>query len=275
MERLSGRVALITGAANGIGRASAELFAAEGAQLVLTDIQAGPLEALADGLRASGTEVLSMAHDVSSEADWKTVSAALLDRFGGLDIVVNNAGVSDNGPLLETTYDAWRRSTSVNLDGVFLGCQYGIRAMLPADGSQRTVTGAVVNISSLYGLLANPNLAGYCASKGGVRLLTKSVALEAAHNNWNIRVNSVHPAFVRTGMGELAASRAAQRSQGDGHEALAGLHPIGRIAEPREIAEVILFAASDQASYVTGVELVADGGMSAAAFTINRPVARG
>lgn len=264
MGELEGRVALVTGAAAGIGRAVAERFAEEGARLALTDIQGEALAGLVAGLERRGCDAIGLDHDVASEDDWTKVMRATAERFGTLDILVNNAGVGVGTELLTTTLAEWRAVTSVNLDGVFLGCQHGVRAMLGDGGTPRRTAGAIVNLSSVYGLKARAGLGAYCASKGGVRLLTKAVALEAAQNKWNIRVNSVHPGFVRTTMGDLAAARAAERLKTDaGYDALASLHPAGRVAEAREIADAILFAASDRSSFMTGAELVVDGGMTA------------
>lgn len=264
MGELDGRVALVTGAAGGIGRAVAERFAAEGARLTLTDIQEEPLAELVAQLERKGCEAIGLRHDAASEDDWAEVMRATAARFGTLDILVNNAGLGVGTELLTTTLAEWRAVTSVNLDGVFLGCQHGVRAMLGDGETPRRIAGAIVNLSSVYGLKGRAGLGAYCASKGGVRLLTKAVALEAAEGEWNIRVNSVHPGFVRTAMGDVAATRAEARLKIDsGYDALAALHPVGRVAEAKEIADAILFAASDRSSFMTGAELVVDGGMSA------------
>lgn len=263
MARLTGKTALITGAARGIGKAVAERFAEEGAALVITDLDGAEIGVLADQLAVGGADVLSMAQDVTDPEGWAQVTAKLRDRFGVLDILVNNAGIGLHTPILTTPLENWRKVLAVNLDAVFLGTQAGIRAMLDADGGRRAPA-SVVNISSVYGLVGRAESSAYSASKGGVRLFTKSVALEAAANGWNIRVNSVHPGFVETPMAELAARRHADAGgENSGMAALKALHPMGRLASPREIADAVLFLSSDESTFVTGTELVVDGAMSA------------
>jgi 3(or 17)beta-hydroxysteroid dehydrogenase len=258
MERIRGKAALVTGAASGIGRATAVLFAREGARVLLTDLDPSG-EEVAASIRTGGGEAHFLRHDVSDEASWMGAIRQALEAFGRLDVLVNNAGISFAKPLGETTLAEWRRLMAVNLDGVFLGTREAVRAMRRSGG------GAIVNVSSASGLVGSPLASAYCASKGGVRLFTKAVALEVAGDG--IRVNSIHPGGVRTpiwakadfwpGLVEQSGSEDAA------FQALAGAAPLGRLAEPDEIAEAILYLASDAAKFMTGSELVIDGGYTA------------
>ncbi|HYM31895.1 MAG TPA: glucose 1-dehydrogenase [Candidatus Cybelea sp.] len=255
MDRLKGKVALITGAASGIGRATAALFAREGAKVVLTDLDGKAGEAVAADIAKSGGETLFLKHDATNEADWQRVVAAAISAFGRLDALVNNAGIGLAKSLLETTVDDWRRVMAVNLEGVFLGTREGVLVMRDRGG------GAIVNVSSIAGIVGLPRSPAYSASKGGVRLLTKAAALESAQSGWKVRINSVHPGYIETPMVLGHIARAADPEQA--RQYLISRHPIGRLGRPEEIAEAILFLASDESSFMTGAELVADGGYTA------------
>ena len=254
MNRVKGKVALVTGASLGLGRAAAMLLAREGARVVLTDCRREEGGALADQIVGEGGEALFLAHDVASEADWKRVVAAAVSRFSRLDILVNNAGVALAGNVENTTLEQWRWLMSINLDGVFLGLKYAVAVMKEKGGS-------IINLSSIEGLIGDPNLAAYNASKGGVRLLTKSAALHCANAGYKIRVNSIHPGYIETpmvqGLVEEQPDPAAARA------AIAALHPVGHIGEPDDIAYGVLYLASDESKFVTGAELVIDGGYTA------------
>jgi len=255
MGRVEGKVALVTGAALGIGKASAELLCREGAKVVLTDILDDEGQAAASGLVESGGEAIYLHHDVSQEAQWERVIATTVERFGRLDILVNNAGVGWGGPPEDETLERWRKLMSVNLDGVFLGVKHAIRAMKEGGG------GSIVNISSIEGIVGDPNLGSYNASKGAVRLYTKSTALYCAKAGLGIRVNSVHPGYIWTPMVENYL-----RQVGDvegGRKALDAMHPIGHVGEPDDIAYGVLYLASEESKFVTGTELVIDGGYTA------------
>ena len=251
MGRVDGKVALVTGGASGIGLAAAGLLADEGAKVVLTDLDepsAGTAAALAQRARFHKL-------DVTRENEWIAVTDAVVAEFGRLDILVNSAGISLLKDVESTTLDEWRRLMAVNLDGVFLGCKHAIRVMKERGG------GSIVNMSSVAGLVGAANLAAYSASKGGVRLLTKSVALHCARKGYNIRCNSVHPSFVETPM--LQSMIAAARDPCKLEANYAKAAPLGRLAKPIEIARTILFLASEESAFTTGAELVVDGGLTA------------
>jgi 3(or 17)beta-hydroxysteroid dehydrogenase len=256
--RAAGKVALVTGAASGIGRATALALAAEGASVLATDLAAPDLE---DG------GVVCLAHDVTEEAAWKRVVAAALDRFGGLDVLVNNAGVGGSGrDLTAISLPDWRRVMAVNLDGVFLGTRAAVGAMRARQGAGSEAAGSVVNVSSVLGLVGGARVADYAAAKGAVRLFTKSAAVECATGGRPVRVNSVHPGYIET---PLLAARIAQRARDEGADAealqapIVARHPLGRLGRAEEVAACILFLASEEASFVTGAELVVDGGYTA------------
>ena len=190
-------------------------------------------------------------HDVAKEADWDRVVRATVERFGGLQVLVNNAGVALNGDVEHTSLEEWRCLMSINLDGVFLGTKRAIEAMKPTGGS-------IINLSSIEGLIGDANLAAYNASKGGVRIFTKSAALYCAKAGLNIRVNSVHPGYIRTPMVE--AHLAQQPDPAAAKAAVASLHPVNHLGEPDDVAYGVLYLASDESKFVTGAELVIDGG---------------
>jgi len=257
MARVEGKVALVTGAAVGLGESSARLLAREGAKVVLTDIKDAEGEKAAAAIRDAGGEAIYLHHDVSDESAWESAIAATLDRFGRLDVLVNNAGVGWGGPPEEETLERWRKLMSINLDGVFLGTKHAILAMkkVPPKG------GSIINLSSIEGLVGDPGLGSYNASKGGVRLYTKSVALYCAREKLGIRVNSIHPGYIWTPMVE--GYLASQGSVEEGRRALDALHPIGHVGEPEDIGWGVVYLASDESKFVTGTELVIDGGYTA------------
>ena len=254
MPRVEHKVALVTGAAKGIGKACAELLAAEGAAVALTDVDPGGAN-VADALVKAGHRAMFIEHDVSREDQWERVVAAVVKDFGKLDIVVNNAGVGWFGDVEHTSFDDWHSLLRVNLDGVFLGTKYAIPPMRSAGG------GSIINISSIEGLIGDPSIAAYNASKGAVTLLTKSAALYCARERMNIRVNSVHPGYIWTPMVENAFASlpdpAAMR------KTVEGLHPVGHLGQPMDIAYGVLYLASDESVFATGSELVIDGGYTA------------
>jgi 3(or 17)beta-hydroxysteroid dehydrogenase len=255
MGRVEGKVALVTGGAMGIGKACALLLAREGAAVVVTDIQEADGASVAQAIEAAGGRALFVKHNVAQEADWQRVIKQTLDAFGRLDIVVNNAGIGKTTNVEEDTLEGWRFLLSVNLDSVFLGTQYGIKAL------KRTGGGSIINMSSIEGIVGDPGLASYNASKGGVTLLTKSAALYCAKAGYNIRVNSVHPGYIMT---PLITSTMDASGNGEAMlKYLESLHPVGHLGEPDDIAYGVLYLASDEAKFVTGSQLVIDGGYTA------------
>jgi 3(or 17)beta-hydroxysteroid dehydrogenase len=250
--RLAGRAAFVTGGASGLGRAIARRFAAEGARVAIADVD---VDAGREAAAELGAAALFLAHDVTSEADWVANLTRAAQAFGRLDVLVNNAGIAPAGTIEKTSLDEWRRVHAVNLDGVFLGCKHGI-AQLRASGG-----GAIVNMSSVAGLMGTPTLAAYGSSKAAVGQLSKSVALHCAGRGDNIRCNSIHPVFAATPMVEKMI--AAARSPAQTRRALAEEIPLGRLVEAEEVAGLALYLASDEARFVTGGEFVIDGGITA------------
>ena len=253
MGRVKNKVALVTGAGMGLGRAAAMMLAREGARVVVTDVKQDEGRDTAEKIIEAGGEAMFVRHDVTSEADWNDAIAAALRRFGKLDILVNNAGVLFSASLEETSLEQWRWLMSVNCDGVFLGTRQAIAAMKQKGGS-------IINISSVAGLVGLPNLAAYNASKGAVRLLTKAAALECAQSGGRVRVNSIHPGGIWTPMLEQFLGK---RGEHDADDAAAQMHPVGHAGEPDDIAYGVLYLASDESKFVTGAELVIDGGYTA------------
>lgn len=256
MKRVEGKVCVVTGGARGIGLAAAEALLGEGARVLITDLDRQAGEAEAARLRGLGAEAWFMAQDVSHAKGWQPVMDEAVRCWGALDVLVNNAGIGALADVETESFDHWQATLSVNLSGVYLGTQAAIAQMKGRGGS-------IVNIASIEGLLGDAYLPAYNASKGGVRLFTKSAAIHCARAGYGIRINSVCPGFADTQLvSNAVALLPPEQAQAFAEKTLARI-PMGRFARPEEIARTILFLASDESSYMTGSDLVVDGGMTA------------
>ena len=259
MGQVDGKIALVTGGGSGIGRATAQALAGEGARVVVTDIdEAGGRETAA----SIGDAAVFRLHDVTDEASWQAVIGETVAEFGGLHVLVNNAGIGITRPIVETTLEEWRKQQSVNVEGVFLGVKHAIPAIRDSGG------GSIINLSSIAGLKGNGvGLGCYSATKGAVRLFTKSAALECAHSGWPVRVNSVHPGVIDTAIWPKLAEGAAlsnnPKASNDPADRAAASVPGGKLGRPEDVANAIVFLASDKSSYMTGSEVVVDHGIMA------------
>ena len=253
MDRVKGKVAIVTGAGGGIGRAIALLLAKEGAKVTLSDVNEVSGKKVVEEIERAGGEALFLKHDVTKERDWEEVIRKTLERFGKLDVLVNNAGVVLWKKIEDISLDEWRWLMSINLDGVFLGTKFAMGAMKKSGG------GSIINISSVAAMVGTLDASAYHASKGGVRVFTKAAALECSKAGYghNIRVNSVHPGIIKTSLVEEVLN--------DENKMRAALswHPIGNFGEPEDVAYGVLYLASDESKFVTGSELVIDGGWTA------------
>ncbi len=258
MGRVEGKKALITGAAQGLGAATAKMLASQGARVLLTDINADGAAEVAAQINhdvGAGT-AFSLRHDVADPDGWKAAVELAHDTMGGLSILVNNAGIGVRGNIETCTLEEWKRGFSVNVDSVFLGCQTCLPLM------KENQPGSIVNISSIAGLIASDTMPGYNASKAAVWMLSKSVALYCAKMGWDIRCNSVHPTFIDTPILDgMVASTGKEKTVIMGK--LARQIPLNRVGEPNDIANAVLYLASDESKFVTGAELKVDGGISA------------
>ena len=256
--RVEGKAALVTGAAQGLGEAIARMLARHGARVAVTDINADRAQAVAESLNAERPgSAFAYAHDVTSEDQWAEVVGRAVSDMGGLSILVNNAGIGCDFVTVENdTLENWRRVQAVNVESVMLGCKHALphlRASAPA---------SIVNISSIAGLVAAPNMGAYNATKAAVWLYSKTIALEAARAGWNVRCNSVHPVFIKTPILDPFVAMAG----GDedlAHQKLMRGIPLKRIGEPDDVAYAVLYLASDESKFVTGAEFKIDGGLTA------------
>ena len=261
MGQVEGKVALVTGGASGIGAGCAQRLAEEGASVVITDVQDVKGEDLVGAIKNAGGKARFVHHDVTSEDAWVGVIADVEKNEGRLDILVNNAGIGVGCPSITMmSLDDWRRQQAVNVEGVFLGIKHALPLMRKAGNG-----GSIINMSSVAGLKGSPILAAYCATKGAVRLFTKAIAMECTNFKDGIRVNSVHPGIIETpiwlsisGMGQPSGSNAPPDLDAMSEQAV----PLGVKGYPEDIANGVLWLASDQSRYVTGTELVIDGGLS-------------
>lgn len=255
MGRVDGKIALVTGAAQGLGAAIAVMLANEGASVALTDIRMeGARNVAADINHIHPNRAIAIEHDVADENAWQGVLQQVRSDLGGLNILVNNAGIGSIASVEDESYENWRRVHAVDLDSVFLGCKYAVPIIADCGG------GSIINISSISGIIAGHNLAAYNSAKAAVRHLSKSVALHCARAGNNIRCNSVHPVFIDTPILDGMAQ------DGDRDAALQKLGrqvPLGRVGQPDDVAYAVLYLASDESSFVTGSEIKVDGGISA------------
>lgn len=256
--RVARKKALITGAAGGLGEAMAWMLAREGAKVAVTDIDGPRAEALAAAINADHPgAAFAFSHDVADEAQWVSVIGAAVAALGGLSVLVNNAGVG--GPLTfveADTVENWQRQYEINLKSVMLGCKHAmphLRAGAPA---------SIINISSIAGLAAAPGMGAYNATKAAVWMYTKTIALEAAKQDWNVRCNSVHPVFIKTPILDPFVAMAGG-DEAKAHERLSRGIPLKRIGEPDDVAYCVLYLASDESKFITGTEFRIDGGMTA------------
>lgn len=259
MDRVAGKIALVSGAASGIGAACARLLAAEGAKVMLVDLNDKHGASVVAEIRAAGGTAEYAHLDVVDEAAWIALMATIKARFGGLNIAVNCAGTSVTQLTFptDTTLEEWHRINRINLDGTFLATKHELTLMMATS----PVSGSIVNISSVLGIVGQPGIAAYNASKGGVRLYSKSVALSCAKERVNVRVNTIHPGFIRTPLLEQSIIRYGDLEEG--RKFYDNLQPIGHLGEAEDIAMGALYLASEESKFVTGAELVIDGGYTA------------
>ncbi|CAI8899529.1 glucose 1-dehydrogenase [Pseudomonas sp. YuFO20] len=261
---LAGKVALVTGAAQGLGAETAHTLAMAGAKVMVSDLQLEQAQATAERIRAAGGEALAMVHDVTDEAQWQQVVAATVEAFGGLDVLVNNAGIEKMALFTEACVEDFRLMHEINVTGVFLGIKHAARVMRP--GAAAGKGGSIINLSSVAGLVGMPALGGYCSSKGAVRLMSKAAAVEFARLGYGVRVNSIHPAIIKTDMGVnvvrgfVAIGLAPDEASADAYAE--SLHPLG-YGQPQDVSSAVLFLASEASRWSTGSEIVIDGGACA------------
>ena len=248
-ERLKDKVALITGAAQGLGKEMAKSMIAEGAEVYISDINQEQLDKTVTELSCSGINL-----DVTKSEDWKKAVSHIQEKSGSLNVLVNNAGIGNGGDIESTDMDTWKLVHNVNLDSVFLGCKYALPLM------RESGNGSIINISSMSGIVASHNTSAYNSSKAAVRHLSKSIALHCAKSTNLVRCNSIHPVFTRTAMVQSMIDAAPERNI---EQKLIQQIPIRKLAEPIDIANAAIFLASDESSFITGTELLIDGGLSA------------
>lgn len=252
--RFKDKIAVVTGAATGIGGATADAFSAEGASVVLSDVNESDLNERTDRLRAAGGDCLAVVADVSSPADAQRIALEAVSAFGGIDCLVASAGIQTYGSVVSTDEDVWDRTLDVNAKGVYLAAKYCIPEMAKRGG------GALVTVASVQGLFSQPNVAAYAASKGAVIAMTRTMAID--HAAENIRANSICPGSIETPLLRFAAEQMQPEDPDGAIKEWGGLHVLGRVGQPEEMAQVALFLCSDASSFITGAAIVADGGLT-------------
>jgi NAD(P)-dependent dehydrogenase (short-subunit alcohol dehydrogenase family) len=258
MNRVKDKIILITGAANGLGSAAARRLAQEGAIVFLSDIDDVSGNAVTEDINSAGGRAQYLHHDVSQPADWERVFSDIRASHNRLDVLVNNAGGGTYNDIETVSFQEWRRVMSLNLDATFLGTQMAIVWMKETGG------GSIVNMSSVAAFIGAPNLAAYCAAKAGIHLLSKSSAVYCGQKGYKIRVNSIHPGVIDTKAGkEMVRLATGLPTDEEAIAAFTALHPIGRIGSSEDVADGILYLASDESSFVTGTHLIIDGGYTA------------
>jgi 3(or 17)beta-hydroxysteroid dehydrogenase len=251
MSRLTGKTALVTGAARGLGAATCRAMAAEGASIIVTDLNVAEGQALVAAFVKAGNKAMFLEQNTTDEARWSAVFAEGSAALGPVNVLVNNAGIAMPGTIESTSFADWRKVISVNLDGVFLGTKAGVIHMKAHGGS-------IINMSSIEGFVGDPALVAYNASKGGVRLMSKSAALYCMQEKYPVRVNSLHPGYVLTEM-----VKSSFKASSEFEKRIRSKIPMGRLGTEEEIANTVVFMASDESSYMSGTEVVIDGGYTA------------
>lgn len=262
MFELSGKIALVTGGAQGLGRATCIALAEQGATVTVTDLNPDGAEETVALIKRAGGDGMALRHDVAVPADWQTVIARVESQFGRLDAFVNNAGFMKPAPFSEVSLEDFQQSLRINTESVFIGCQ-AASALLRTTAKSHSTSPSITNISSIFGQIAGPAHVSYSASKGAIRAMSKGLAVEFA--KWGIRVNTVFPGPANTELLSNAVKATAAAGNGTAEERMAHLvrnHPLGRIAEPRDIAGAVTFLCTDAAAFITGAELVVDGGFT-------------
>jgi NAD(P)-dependent dehydrogenase (short-subunit alcohol dehydrogenase family) len=258
--RVEGKIALVTGAAQGLGEATARMLAREGARVAIADINGDGAARVAQSINADDEgKAIALAHDVTCEDQWVNAIGETGRRFGGLHVLVNNAGIGLTKDFETITLQEWRHVHAIDLDGVFLGCKHAV-PLIAKTVEATGLGGSIVNISSISGIIAGHNMAAYNSAKAAVRHLSKSVALHCAKRGYGIRCNSVHPVFIATPILDGLVQRLGRQ---EAYAKLGRQIPLGHIGEPDDIAYAVLYLASDESKFVTGAELKVDGGRSA------------
>ena len=265
MADLKNKIVLVSGGARGIGAAISAAMAEAGAKVVISDLLEKEGQNKVSELLSQGHQASFIKHDVTDESEWKKTVSFCSTTYGGLDVLVNNAGIYFTGLIEETTLEDWKKMFSVNVEGVFLGTKTAIPE-IKRRSMKRESSGSIINLSSIAGLVGSPSHGTYTASKGAVKLFTKSTALECAALEYNIRANSIHPGVIDTQMGSQVINNIIEKTGSGDNEAraqVAELHPLGRFGRPGEVAQTAVFLASDDSSFITGAEFVVDGGLTA------------